>query len=145
MAENRLNDKLLEILKDLTPCVVATASDNKPYTTFISWLIAKDEETIRFAVSKNSLTYENVKGNPNVSIEVFGKDTAVSISGKASIIKEEIEDIPFPVSVIEVKVQNVVDNLFPGGTVEGGIPFKHTGDVKKAEELDNKVLEALKA
>ena len=137
--------KISEILKDLTPAVVATDENGKPYTTFVTWLIAKDDNTLRFAANKDSRTINNIKNNPNVAIEVFDKDTALSIQGKAKIIKDEIEDIPFPVSVVEVNVENVTDNLFPGGTVEGQIPFKHTGDIQKAEELDKKVLEELKA
>ena len=140
-----LPENVLNLLKNLTPSVVATAKENKPYTTFITWLIAKDEKTIRFAVNKDSLTANNIKENPYVSIEVFGNGIACSISGSAKIIKEEIETISFPVSVIEVNVENVVDNLFPGGTVTGEIPFKHTGDIEKAEDLDKKVLEALTA
>ena len=139
------NKKISEILKDLTPAVVATDENGKPYTTFITWLIAKDDNTLRFAANKDSRTIKNIQNNPNVAIEVFDKDTALSIQGKAKVIKDEIEDIPFPVSVVEVNVENVTDNLFPGGTVEGQIPFKHTGDIQKAEELDQKVLEELKA
>ena len=138
-----LPENVLNLLKNLTPSVVATAKENKPYTTFITWLIAKDEKTIRFAVNKDSLTANNIKENPYVSIEVFGNGIACSISGSAKVIKDEIETISFPVSVIEVNVENVVDNLFPGGTVTGEIPFKHTGDIEKAEDLDKKVLEAL--
>ncbi len=137
--------KISEVLKDLTPAVVATDENGKPYTTFVTWLIAKDDNTLRFAANKDSRTINNIKNNPNVAIEVFDKDTALSIQGKAKIIKDEIEDIPFPVSVVEVNVENVTDNLFPGGTVEGQIPFKHTGDIQKAEELDKKILEELKA
>lgn len=138
-----LPENVFNLLRNLTPSVVATAKDNKPYTTFITWLIAKDEKTIRFAVNKDSLTANNIRENPYVSIEVFGDGIAYSISGSAKIIKEEIETISFPVSVVEVGVENIVDNLFPGGTVTGEIPFKHTGDIEKAEDLDNKVLEAL--
>jgi hypothetical protein len=139
-----LDNSLLKLMEDLTPAVVATVNNGKPYTTFITWLIAKDEKTVRMAVSKNATTTNNIRENPNISIEVFGENIASSIIGEAKIIKEEIPNIPFPVSIIEVNVKEVVNNLFPGGTVEGTIPFKHTGDTKKAEELDNLVLKALK-
>ncbi len=144
MSNIKLPENLVKSMEELTPCVVATVDDNKPYSTFISWLIAIDEETLRMAVSSDAKTTKNIKKNPNVSIEVFDKDTAVSISGVANIIQDEIPTIPFPVSVIEIKVENVYDNLFPGGTITGKIPFVHVGDVQKAEELDNLVLEALK-
>ncbi len=142
---DKLDKNLLDLLKELTPSVVATVSpDNKPYTTFVSWLIAVDEETIRFAISSNSRTAENIKGNPNVCIEVFGPDIAASISGTANITKEKIEELSFPVSVVEVKVEEVNNNLFPGATITGEIPFKHTGNIQKALEFDNIVLKALR-
>ncbi len=144
MAESKLSNELLSFLNDLTPSVVATSKDNKPYTTFITWLIALDEKRLRFAVNKDSLTANNLKENPYASVEVFAEGIAVSISGSVKLIKEEIEELSFPVSVFELNVENVVDNLFPGGTVKGSIPFEHTGDVEKAKELDEIVLKALK-
>jgi len=143
MANNLLPDNALESLKELTPSVVATVEENKPYCTFISWLIAKDNKTLRMAVSTNARTTQNIRSNPNVSVEIFDKDLALSIQGTAKIIKEEIETITFPVAVIEINITEITDNLFPGGTVKGKIPFVHVGDVEKAEELDRLVLEAL--
>lgn len=139
-----LSEKIMNILKDLTPAVVATVEGDKPYLAFVSWLIAKDESTIRIGLSSNSKTVENIKSNPNVAISVFGPEVASTIYGTAKIIKDKIEDISFGVSVIEVKVENIVDNLFPGATVKGVIPFEHTGNIQKALELDEKVLKALK-
>ncbi|MGC9080155.1 pyridoxamine 5'-phosphate oxidase family protein [Sulfurihydrogenibium sp.] len=140
-----LNENLLKLLNDLTPSIFATTSEGKPYLAFVSWLIAKDENTIRVALSRNSKSVENVKSNPNVAISVFGPEIASTIYGTAKIIKDTIEEIPFPVSVLEVKVESVVDNLFPGATVKGTIPFEHTGNVQKALELDEKVLKALRS
>ncbi|ACN99178.1 pyridoxamine 5'-phosphate oxidase-related FMN-binding [Sulfurihydrogenibium azorense Az-Fu1] len=140
-----LNKNLMKLLNDLTPAVFATVDGDKPYLAFVSWLIAKDQNTLRVALSKNSKSVENVKNNPNVAISVFGPEIAATIYGKAEIIKNSIEDIPFGVSVLEVKVENVVDNLFPGATVKGTIPFEHTGNVQKALELDDKVLKALRS
>ncbi len=140
-----LDKNLIDLLRDLTPSVVATVTpDNRPYTTFVSWLIAVGEKTIKFAISSNSRTAENIRSNPYVSIEVFGPDIAASISGSAKIVKEKIEDLPFPVSVVEVNVEEVNNNLFPGATITGEIPFKHTGNIQKALEFDNIVLKALR-
>lgn len=140
-----LNENLMKLLNDLTPAVFATVDGDKPYLAFVSWLIAKDQNTLRVALSKNSKSVENIKNNPNVAVSVFGPEIAATIYGKAEIIKNSIEDIPFGVSVLEVKVENVVDNLFPGATVKGTIPFEHTGNVQKALELDDKVLKALRS
>lgn len=139
-----LSEKLLAVLKDLTPAVVATVNENRPYLAFVSWLIAKDKNSIRVGLSSNSQTIENIKTNPNVAISIFGPEVASTVYGTANIIKEKVEDIPFGVSIVEINIQNVVDNLFPGATVKGVIPFEHTGNIQKALELDEKVLNALK-
>jgi hypothetical protein len=144
MSDIKLPENLVKSMEELTPCVVSTVEGDKPYSTFITWLIAIDDETLRMAVSADAKTTNNIRNNPNVSIEVFDKDVAMSITGTANIIQDEIPTIPFPVSVIEIKVNGVRNNLFPGGTITGKIPFVHTGDIEKAEELDNMVLEALK-
>ncbi len=139
-----LDKDLLDLLKDLTPAILGTVDNDKPYLAFVSWLVAKDEKTLRVALSKNSKSVENIKINSNVAISVFGPSIAKTIYGTGKIVKDSIEDIAFPVSVIEINVENVVDNLFPGGNVKGTIPFEHTGNVQKALELDEKVLKALK-
>ncbi len=61
------------------------------------------------------------------------------------MVLEKIDSVKFPVSVFEISVDRVENNLFPGATITGIIPFVHTGDLKKAVELDLAVLEALKA
>jgi len=139
-----LNKDMLDLLKDFMPAVFATVKDGKPHLAFLSWLIATDEKTIKVALSKNSASVNNIKENANVAISVFGPSIAATIYGTAKIVKDEIETIPFPVSVVEVNVESVVDNLFPGATVKGTIPFEHTGKIQKALELDEKVLNALK-
>ena len=144
MAESFIPSNILPDLKDLIPSVLATSKDNKPYTTFITWLTAKDEKTIRFALSKDSVSTENLKNNPYASVELFGEGFAISVFGKTKLIVDEIEELPFPVSVFEMEVEKVVDNLFPGATITGRIPFEHTGDPVQASEFDRIVMEELK-
>lgn len=139
-----LSENVMAVLKDLTPSVIATVSGDSPYLAFVSWLVAKDDKNLRIALSSNSKTVENIKINPNVAISVFGPDIAQTIYGKGKIVKDKIEGISFGVTVIEVSIENVVDNLFPGATVKGVIPFEHTGNIQKALELDEKILRALK-
>ncbi len=137
-------EDVLSKFSSFVPSVLATSRDNKPYTTFISWLILKDGSTVRFALSRDSYSAENLRSNPYASVEIFGEGIAMSISGTVKVVKEEIDELSFPVSVFEMKVENVSDNLFPGANITGTIPFEHSGDVKKAEELDEIVLKYLR-
>jgi len=139
-----LSESILKEMRELTPSVLATTREQRPYTTFITWLIAVDPSTIRFALTSNSYSAENIKQNPYVSVEVFGNGFAVSISGPVELIQEKIQGIDFDVSVFEMKIEKVVNNLFPGATIKGKIPFEHTGDISKAEELDRIILKQLR-
>ncbi|MDQ7055662.1 MAG: pyridoxamine 5'-phosphate oxidase family protein [Persephonella sp.] len=68
---------VLSRLKGLLPSVLATSRDNRPYTTFISWLILKDSSTVRFALSRDSYSAENLRNNPYASVEIFGDGVAM--------------------------------------------------------------------
>jgi len=75
---------------------------------------------------------------------LIAQDKALACYGTASLLQDRIEEVKFPVSVFEIRINSVENNLFPGGTITGTIPFMHTGDLQKAGELDQLVLDALK-
>jgi hypothetical protein len=80
----------------------------------------------------------------NVAIMIFSTNTALALYGSAKLILERIEGVKFPVSVFEVAIPKAEDALFPGGTVVGTTPFMHTGNMQKAEKLDELILSALR-
>jgi len=138
---------LIDLMRDLNvfPVVVATVDgEGNPHLAFITWVYPTDERTIRIAVSSNAKTAQNIRQNSRVAIQVFAPDKALSCYGVGKEVKEKIEDVPFPVSVFEVQIDEVENSLFPGATITGIIPFAHTGNVLKMTELDSKVLKALK-
>ncbi len=140
-----LSREILNLIKDLRvfPVVVATAVEGNPHQAFITWVYPVDERTLRIALSSNSQTAKNLRENPRVAITLFSYDNAITLYGSAKELVERLEGVPFPVSAFEVVITSVNSNLFPGATVLGPIPFAHSGDVKKAVELDEKVISAL--
>ncbi|WP_461831314.1 pyridoxamine 5'-phosphate oxidase family protein [Aquifex sp.] len=139
---------LIDLMRDLNvfPVVVSTVDkEGDIHITFITWVYPVDERTIRIAVSSKAKTSQNIRETGKVAIQIFAPDKALSCYGRGKEIVEKIEDVPFPVSVFEVEIDTVENALFPGATITGIIPFAHTGNVLKMTELDNKVLQALKA
>lgn len=139
---------VLELMRKvgLFPVVLATSDrEGKPHITFITWVYPFDEKTIRLAVSSNSRSARNMLETRKASLMLFAQDTALACYGEATLLKENIEELKFPVSVFQINLSGVENNLFPGGTVTGAIPFMHTGDWEKAGELNMIVLDALKA
>ncbi len=139
---------LIDLMRDMNvfPVVLGSVSqDNEVHLAFVSWVYPMDERRIRVAVSSNSKSAKNLLETKKASIMLFAPDKALSCYGSAELLIERIESVKFPVSVFEIGIDRVENNLFPGATIVGTIPFVHTGDLKKAVDLDLAVLEALKS
>ncbi|RMH01879.1 MAG: pyridoxamine 5'-phosphate oxidase [Aquificota bacterium] len=138
---------LIDLMRDLGvfPCVLATKDkEGNVHLTFITWVYPLDDRTIRLAVSANSKSAKNMLQTGQACLMLFSPGRALACYGDASLVEERIEEVKFPVSVFELKVSNIENNLFPGGTITGTIPFMHTGDLEKAGELDQLVISALR-
>lgn len=138
--------ELFELMRKtgIFPAVLATRDMQlQPHLTFLTWIYPLSETNIRLAVSSGSQSAKNMLENQFAGIILFSLDTAISIYGSVKLVLERIEELKFPVSVFELSIERVEDNLFPGGTVLGPIPFAHTGNLQKASELDQIVIKAM--
>ncbi|ADC89340.1 pyridoxamine 5'-phosphate oxidase-related FMN- binding protein [Thermocrinis albus DSM 14484] len=138
---------MVDLMRDMGvfPSILATCdNDGNVHLTFLTWVYPVDERTLRIALSSNATSSKNLQQTGKACIMLIAQDKALSCYGTAKLVKEKIESVKFPVSVFELSVERVENNLFPGGTITGTIPFVHTGDLLKASQLDAAVLEALK-
>lgn len=143
-----LPKELLELMQrvGVFPTVLTTVDkEGNPHLTFITWVYPTEDRTVRIALSSNAKSAKNILQTGKVGLMLIAQDKALACYGEAKLLKERIEEVKFPVSVFEVKLTSTENNLFPGGTITGTIPFMHTGDLQGAGELDQLVLEALKA
>ena len=93
------------------PVIVATVSDSgEPNSAPISWIVARNAHTVRFAVTHNTETLRNLRANGRVSITVLGSGLAMSVGGRARIVKDIMTSVPFPTALIEVEVEQVKDD-----------------------------------
>lgn len=138
--------EIIDLMKDMYifPAVLGTTDGQNVNLAFITWVYPKDEENIVIAVSSNSKSAKNMLIMRRASLFLAAFDTALSLNCSATEVINKIENVKFPVSAFNLKIESVDNNLFPGATLLGTIPFAHVGDVKKALELDILVMEALK-
>ncbi len=138
---------LADLMRDVGvfPAVLATTDkEGEVHLTFITWIYPVDDRTLRVAVSSNAKSAKNMLQTNAACLFLIAPGKALACYGDAQLVLERIEEVKFPVSVFEIKLNRVENNLFPGGTITGTIPFMHTGDLQKAGELDQLVLDALK-
>ncbi len=138
---------LMDLMRDLGvfPAVLGTVDkEGNMHLTFITWVYPTDERTIRFALSSGAKSSKNIQQTGAASLMLFAPDIALACYGSAQMVSDRIEEVKFPVSVFEMNIERAENNLFPGGTVTGIIPFAHTGNLTNMAELDLTVIEAMK-
>ena len=120
------------------------AGNQSPNMNAISWFIALDEETVRFAVDQRSWIVSNIEKNELVSCSLFANETIYSITGKATILTSKLPDIPLKLACIEVKVDEVKNIMFYGSKISVEPGYVKTYDEKAAKKLDDLVIKSLR-
>jgi hypothetical protein len=115
-----------------------------PNVSAISWVLAKDEETICFAVDNRSRIIENIRGNTNAVINLIANDSTYSISGTASVKQEKLEDVPLKLALVEIKITEVRDVMFYGSKIVAEPQYDKTYDKDAAARLDKQVMDAMR-
>lgn len=115
-----------------------------PNVSAISWVFAKDEGTVYFAVDNRSRILENIKNNPNAVINLIANESTYSIQGQAVIKEERLSDVPLKLALVEISIQEVRDVMFYGSKIVTEPQYDKTYDKAAAEKLDRQVMEAMK-
>jgi hypothetical protein len=117
---NELPDRAMTYLQVGRLVILATVDERGwPDCAPISWIAALDRRTLRFAVSPQVSTYRNILKNDRVMFELIGGAMTLGISGTARVLAESMPDVPFPMAMVEVIVEEVKDDSIIGRGVEG--------------------------
>ncbi|WP_040204761.1 pyridoxamine 5'-phosphate oxidase family protein [Neobacillus jeddahensis] len=115
-----------------------------PNVSAISWVLAKDENTIYFAVDNRSRILENVNQNNMVVINLIANESTYSIQGQARVKEERLADVPLKLALVEVNINEVRDVMFYGSKIVTEVQYDKTYDKNAAQKLDNQVMDAMK-
>jgi len=115
-----------------------------PNVSAISWVLAKNEGTIYFAVDNRSRILGNISKNNKVVINLIANESTYSIQGEAHIKEERLPEVPLKLALVELVINEVRDVMFYGSKIITEVQYDKTYDKKAAERLDNQVMEAMK-
>lgn len=115
-----------------------------PNVSAISWVLAKDEETIYFAVDNRSRIIENIKSNDKAVINLIANESTYSISGTASVKQEKLEGVPLKLALVEIRISEVRDVMFYGSKIVAEPQYDKTYDKDAAARLDKQVMDAMR-
>ena len=115
-----------------------------PNISAISWVLAKDECTIYFAVDNRSRIIENITNNHQAVINLIANESTYSISGTASVKEERLQDVPLKLALVELSIKEVRDVMFYGSKIVAEVEYDKTYDKNAAQKLDNQVMDAMR-
>ena len=114
-----------------------------PNVSALSWVLAKNVQTIVFAVDNRSRIIQNIKHNNRVVINVIVEESSYSISGDAFIQEEKINGISLPLALIKLHIKEVRDVMFYGSKITIQPEYDKTYDLEAAARLDHQVMDAM--
>lgn len=141
-----LNEELMATLQKETFVILNTvdADTGAPCVNAISWVYAKDEGTIRFAVDGRSRIIANIKAKPQAAVSLFAAGSFHAVYGDVRVVTEELAGVPFKLACVDVLVREVRDAMFYGSRVSIVPEYEKTYDKRAADKLDGQVFEAMK-
>ena len=146
LVEKQLIEPLLQVLKEERFVILTTIDfeTGAPDMNAISWVYAKDVNTIVLAVELQSKIVENIRRSPHVAIVLIANESTYSISGEAAIKKESVEGVSLPLAVIEMHIKEVKDVMFYGSAITAEPQYRKVYDESAADKLDQQVMDTLK-
>jgi predicted pyridoxine 5'-phosphate oxidase superfamily flavin-nucleotide-binding protein len=124
---------LVQFLLGGQTCVVATVDERaRPLTTLMTWVVARNPQTLTMAVDTRGKSLRNIRANPHVAIEVLGDDLCYGLRGTAVIEKEQMQSTPFPCALVAVRIEDVRDHGAAGVKFVGPSYSYHMGKEHRA-------------
>lgn len=106
---------LVQFLLGGQTCVLATVDDHgHPQTTVVTWVVARNSETLALAADTRSRAMRNLRANGRAAIEVLGDDLCYGLRGTALVEKESMTSTPFPCALVAIKIEDVRDHSASG-------------------------------
>jgi len=147
---NQVEPKLIQALFDelqkerFVTLATVDHETGGPNVSAISWVLAKDEQTIYFAVDNRSRIIENIKSNDKAVINIIANESTYSISGTASVKQEKLDEVPLKLALVEISISEVRDVMFYGSKIVAEPQYDKTYDKDAAARLDKQVMDAMR-
>jgi hypothetical protein len=140
---NELSQTAFSLLNsEITTVVIATVDeDGYPRTAPFHWIVARDTQTLRVAVNPRHVTYDNITRDGRVMVCVLDQgNIALGIKGRARVIKEEMESVPWRITLVEIEIDEVKSDALPWLPIDHGVRFQTT---EQAKELMRRAFDEL--
>lgn len=145
VVESILSEELIKALREGHLITIATIDfeSQSPNVHVISWVYAMDESKIRFVADLRSRIVSNIRQHNGLVMTVMTNESVYSIYGNARILKEQMENVPLKLTLMEMDINMVRDVMFYGSRILQEPTYEKTYDINAAKKLDTQVLKAM--
>ncbi|MGM9986651.1 MAG: pyridoxamine 5'-phosphate oxidase family protein [Bacillaceae bacterium] len=145
VVESILSEELIKALREGRLVTIATIDfeSQSPNVHVISWVYAMDESKIRFVADLRSRIVSNIRQHNGLVMTVMTNESVYSIYGNARILKEQMENVPLKLTLMEMDINMVRDVMFYGSRISQEPTYEKTYDINAAKKLDTQVLKAM--
>jgi pyridoxamine 5'-phosphate oxidase-like protein len=143
-ASEEMPPHLVQFLLGGQTCVVATVDERcRPTTALMTWVVARNPQTLTMAVDLRSRVLPNVRANGQVAVEVLGDDLCYGLRGIGVVEKEQMQSTPFPCALVAVRIEECRDHGAAGVSFVGPSYSFHPGKEHRSD-IERAVFEELK-
>lgn len=115
-----------------------------PTSSAISWIYAVNSSKLRFALDARSRLVANLRNQPEASVTLFCGSNVHAVYGRATVIADSLEGVPFALACVDFDISVVRDAMFYGARLSALPEYEKTYDKRAADRLDGQVFEAMR-
>jgi flavin reductase (DIM6/NTAB) family NADH-FMN oxidoreductase RutF len=124
---------LVQFLLGGQTCVLATIGEGGlPMTTLVTWIVARDPQTLAAAIDVRGRALQNLRRHPHVAIEVLGDDLCFGLRATAIVEKETMVGAPFPCALVAMRIEECRNHGAAGVKFVGPRYSFHAGKEHRA-------------
>lgn len=145
MVSEELPQELMSILQGQPLTIISSLSPDQkiPEMHAISWVHALSLRKLQMLVGLRSRVANNLLAHSEVGLVVFGMHSVFSVQGVAVLRQQRVPEIPIPLTLFAIEVQQVRDVMFFGAKVlelpRYGVTYDHDAAERLREAVSGKL------
>lgn len=143
LSESALPDSVVAFLRGGQSVVLATVdTEGCPITTIMTWVVARDNRTLAFAVDQRGRAMQNIRANGKVALEILGDGINYGCRGTARMEHDSMSSPPFPSALVAVALEEVRNHASPG-VIYKGPSYAFAGDKQHRTAVEQAIFAEL--
>lgn len=129
-----LSYKLAEYIARGTPGQLITIDEAGYPQTSYTWVVTSSLHLLRFGADQGGATLADIQRTGRATVQIVTDEgQPYLIKGAAAVVNDSIESAPFPLALIELEIQEVLDQAWVGVSVS---PLHYEWAPEQREAMD---------